>query len=133
MARSKANPLAVVTQTEVDVIRLKDPRLLFSPAFREPQIDVNYQGAIVRLQPPIDATDEDIARVTRAWAQRGVARVIVLPRPKAALVPEKAAREAPAQAYGAREAVLSLVAESNSRDRDALQRLCEKIMGEAGL
>lgn len=89
-------------------------------------------GAIVRLRPPATATDAEVERSRKAFEEAGAARVTVLPRPRAELLPEKAAG-APQKAVGAREAVLSLVEESSSKDKGALRALCEKVMAEVGL
>lgn len=107
-------------------------------------------GAIVRMRPPADATDDAIAKLRKEFEQQGAARVFVLPRPRAELLPGKnqvcpgcrdgvgclfpIKCELPkAKAVGAREAVASLVEESNSKDKDALRTLCEKVMSKVGL
>jgi hypothetical protein len=90
-------------------------------------------GAIVRIRPPPEATDEDVERVRALMLMKGAERVGVLPRPRAELVPAAVAEAARGKAYGARQAVLSLVEESNSKAREALSALCEKIMAEVGL
>ncbi len=52
---------------------------------------------------------------------------------RAELVPDAVASAARGKAYGAREAVLSLVSESNAKDGAALLALCEQVMGKVGL
>ncbi len=91
------------------------------------------EGAIVRLRPPAAATDEEVERVRAEFAGKKAERVVVMPRPRAELVPASVAEAAKGKAYGAREAVLTLVSESNAKDRDALAKLCEQIMSEVGL
>ena len=87
-------------------------------------------GAIVRLRPPEGATDDTIAEVRAFFVKYGAEKVIVLPRPRAELLPSKVEK---AKAVGAREAVNALVAEANSKDKAALEKLCERVMGEVGL
>jgi hypothetical protein len=91
------------------------------------------EGSIVRLRPPADATDEAAERVRSYFVNAKAARVIVLPRPRAELVPDAVVQAARGKAFGARDAVASLVAESNSKDGEALSKLCEKVMSEVGL
>lgn len=95
-----------------------------------PSYRTKVDGAIVRLRPPEKATDDDVEEIRKFFLGKGAAKVIVLPRPRAELLPSKVEK---AKAVGAREAVTALVEESNSRDRESLHRLCEKIMGEVGL
>lgn len=91
-----------------------------------------FEGAIVRLRPPATATDVDVDRVRTFYEKAGAAKVSVLPRPKADVIPQDV-QQAPAKAVGAREAVLSLVEESNTKDRDGLRAFCERVMAECGL
>lgn len=88
--------------------------------------------AIVRLRAPVKATDIDVERVRRAYEEAGAAKVTVLPRLRTEVLPQDV-QQSPAKAIGAREAVLCLVEESNTKDRDALRALCERVMGECGL
>lgn len=87
-------------------------------------------GAIVRLRPPEKATDDDVEGIRGFFLKYGASKVVVLPRPRSELLPSKAEK---ATAVGAREAVTTLIAESNSKDRTALENLCEKVMAEVGL
>lgn len=88
------------------------------------------EGAIVRLRPPEGATDDTLEEVRGFFLKYGAAKVVVLPRPRAELLPAKAAK---VKAEGAREAVTALVEESNSKDKAALEKLCETVMGKVGL
>lgn len=90
-------------------------------------------GAIVRLRPPADASDADVERASEYFRKAGAERVTVLPRPRAEVIPAEAHERSPEKALGARDAVLSLVAESNSKDKEALAKLCERVMAEVGL
>lgn len=87
-------------------------------------------GSIVRLRPPETATDDEVEDARKFFLNAGAAKVVVLPRPRAELLPEKAPK---AKAVGARDAVVALVEESNSKDKDALRKLCDRVMGEVGL
>lgn len=91
-----------------------------------------FEGAIVRLRPPEQATDDAIEEIRGFFLKHGAVKVVVMPRPRAELLPSKAPR-AQAKAVGAREAVVGLVEESNSKDKGALRKLCEHVMGEVGL
>lgn len=89
-------------------------------------------GAIVRIRPEQDWPEGEEEQLRAAFEKAGAARVFVIPRPRADVVP---AREAPAKAWieGPRAAVLALVSESNATDREGLRALCEKVMEEEGL
>lgn len=89
-----------------------------------------FKGAIVRLRPPEKATDDTVEEIRGFFLKYGAAKVVVLPRPRAELLPSKVEK---AKAVGAREAVTALIEESNSRDRESLRCLCEKVMGLVGL
>lgn len=90
------------------------------------------EGAIVRLRPGAHVTDEHLERV-RAWClARKPASIVVVPRPRAAVVPNDAIKVV-AKHVGARAAVEQLVEESNAGDRDALRELTSKVMDEEGL
>lgn len=104
---------------------------IWRPNVKVSNFAMDAEGAIVRLRPPIEATDADVERVRAIFYERKAARVTVLPRPKAEVVPAAAASRV--RACGAREAVLSLVGDSNSGDKDALRKLCEAVMAERGL
>lgn len=95
--------------------------------------DPSVVGAIVRLRPPASATDEQVEAMRKLFAKAGAERVTVLPRPRAEVVPANAHDRACEKAIGARQAVLSLVEESNSKDKKALGGLCERVMAEVGL
>ncbi len=139
MARKK-NANTVPTGTaKVDARSFGDSRLLVTVDSDHPdwgRLDRlagvgNVEGAIVRLRPPFGVSDDDVARMRGHYENAGAARVTVLPRPRAELLPEKTIE--PKKVTGARDAVLALVEESNSKDRDALRQACEGIMAKAGL
>lgn len=155
MARKKPNAVVILEQKGVEIVDI-DPlgiettpresvRRVSVEGARElltvppdapiwggspPSYRTKVAGAIVRLRPPEKATDDDVEEIRKFFLGKGAAKVTVLPRPRAELLPSKVEK---AKAVGAREAVTALVAESNSRDRESLHRLCEKIMGEVGL
>jgi len=89
-------------------------------------------AAIVRIQPPLSASDDEVLRLCEEARANGAARVFALPRPKPEIVPQKVQEAAP-RAIGARAAVLELVEESASKDKPALRELCERIMARNGL
>lgn len=90
-------------------------------------------GAIVRMRPPADATDEEVAGMRALLEARGAERVIALARPKGDVLPAKLAAKLATAPRGAREVVLGLVEEANAKDRNKLRELAEKVMAEVGL
>lgn len=92
--------------------------------------DEGLRGAIVRLQPPADATAEDVER-TDAWVkQQGAARVRVESRALGATSPQAAPLAHQATA-GHRDTVLQLA--GTSRRSEALIPLLERYMDEVKL
>lgn len=91
------------------------------------------RGAIIRIRPPADVDDATVDALVTLLEGMGARHVFTLPRPRSGVIPEQAQEKNREKAYGAREAVATLVEESNSADREALEKLTEKIMGEAGL
>lgn len=89
-------------------------------------------GDIVRIRPPASAPDEVIAGMRELCALRGAERVFVLPKPKSEVIPDRK-KAAKVTAVGARAAVMGLVVESNSADREALAKLCDRVMSEENL
>lgn len=138
MARSKPNPMQLAQDPDVEVRRLQGSRRLVTIDLElGGDGEVRYAmekkaiaGAIVRIRPGVNVPDDAIAMIRGMVSD--AAAIIVLPRPRGAVVPAQVAA-ATRSAMGAREAVLSLVVESNSRDRELLKAFCEKIMGEVGL
>jgi hypothetical protein len=93
----------------------------------------DVEGTIVRLRPSASRSDGEVEEV-RAWFEKGgAARVSVLPRPRAEVIPAAVAEHRPDRAVGAREAVTSLVEESNSKNKALLRELCEQVMAKCGL
>lgn len=93
---------------------------------------LNIEGAIIRLRPPEKASDDDVERVRKFFEGAKAERVIVLPRPRSELLPSLAASKVQ-KAVTARSAVTSLVDESNSKNKEALRKLCEHVMSKVGL
>jgi hypothetical protein len=94
----------------------------------------NVRGGIVRLRPPMGVDDATIEGLVMLLEGMGAARVFTLPRPKSTVLPEAVhVPEQRAKVFGARAAVESLVKESNSEDREALEAFTQKVMAEAGL
>lgn len=133
------DPLGTTPQESVRHVDVADPRQLMTVAVDSPiwggspphmRAMKKIAGAIVRLRPPENATDDTVQEIRAFFLKYGAAKVIVLPRPRSELLPSKVEK---AKAQGAREAVTALVAESNSQDKKALEKLCEKVMSEVGL
>jgi hypothetical protein len=89
-------------------------------------------GAIVRLQPPPEATDEEIERMKRELLRLGAAAVRAMPRRLGSVVPQVEARAVKAS-EGARQAAMALVDEAHTRDRDALRDAVEVSLAASGL
>lgn len=89
-------------------------------------------GEFVRVEPPRDASDEDVASVKRAAEKLGAIKVVVLPRRRASIV--QATREKKPHRK-AREVVAELVRDANvpEEDRAALSELTEAIMSKCKL
>ena len=125
------------SRESVTRVEVKDARRLITigpddPAWKRENVLVTADavgGAIVRLKPPPDARDEVIASIRARCEAVGVARVIVLPRPRSEEIPENRPRRGSGD--GAREAVTALALES--AESAALLPLCEQVMGEEGL
>jgi hypothetical protein len=101
-----------------------------SPA-RDYQAGPLVKGAIVRLRPPAGA-EARVEELRVELMREGAERVVVVPPPRADVVPrEVAERSAPAASI--RQVVLGMVAESNSGDRGKLGEFVEAVMGEVGL
>lgn len=89
-------------------------------------------GKIVRLIPPHDATDEQVAGVRAAVASAAAVRL--MPRRRVAVVVEEKAQGMGTSAHRrARDVVLQMVEEANTRDRSALRAFCEQVMARAGM
>ena len=98
-----------------------------------PPGDVN--GAIVRILPPPDASDERVAWVKARFDQAGAKVTWVGPRRHARTLPESALGKAQAAAQHASPlaVVHRLVEESNVDDRDALRSFCDAVMQRQGV
>ena|ERR1019366_1561833 len=93
-------------------------------------IDAGLRGAIVRILPPGQASDERVAWLVGMVKATGAAVVRVGPRRKARVVTD--ARAATQHASG-RAVVMQLVEESNVDDRDALRTFCDAVMQRQGV
>jgi len=92
----------------------------------------NWPGAIVRLRPPSDVRDGLVEEVRAALAAAGVSRIKLEVR-RGAVLPTEAVDKGTATRSSAREVVLRLVEEANSKDPAALLAVVEKTMAEEGL
>lgn len=95
--------------------------------------DLWAKGAIVRIRPPQDATDERIEAARRSWLEAGASRVFVEPRPKSTPLPESSLVRQRRASAGVRQIVLDLVEEANSEDGDALRSVIEETMDSEGI
>jgi hypothetical protein len=132
MARAKKTQVA---PRAVKVVPVKSARSLVTIDADSPAWELGAAvwgvppGSIVRIFPPMAATDEDVERVRRACATEAAA-VRVMPRRKAEIV--TAPKSVPTS-QKPREIVDALIEESNFEDRAALRAYCEPIMAQAGL
>lgn len=131
-AREGVTPVKVPDPTPLVTIEADDAiwKLGDGDDTREIQ---RVRGAIIRIRPPADVDDATVDALVTLFEGMGARHVFTLPRPRAGVIPAEAQEKNREKAYGAREAVATLVAESNSSDREALEKLTEKIMAEAGL
>lgn len=90
-----------------------------------------FKGAIVRVQPPADATDERVEAVQALLVNAGAEVVRVAPRRKASVLPP-AAREAVAH-ESARQVVGELVGAAHVEDREALRAFVDGVMARQGI
>lgn len=101
-----------------------------------PLSDVRF----VRLRPPADATDKRIEDVRLGLTATGAIDVQVLKRTRAQVVLDQASvsvfsrtGDPVIDAKGIRETVEEMVQESNTKDRQALERVVQEILVGVGL
>lgn len=92
---------------------------------------VQLRGAFVRLEPPPESTDEEVARVRRLCEEHGAVRVQVLPRRRAAEVLDAPRERRPHPRV--RDVVRAMVEEARAEDRDALRQFTDAVMARRGL
>lgn len=92
----------------------------------------DWAGAIVRLRPPPDVEEGRIEEVKAALLAAGAARIKLEVR-RGATLPTEAVDKGKATKSSAREVVLQLVAEANSKDPVGLSEIVERVMAEEGL
>jgi len=130
MPRKKPEPILRGSVEE----RKVPARALVTVTSEEGETDprrVEWPGAIVRIRPKASDTEQRVEEMKRELQRLGAERVVVLPRPRAEVVPEREKRAQ--RPEDARAAVASLVAESSVEDRGSLASLCEEIMARNGL
>lgn len=93
------------------------------------------QGAIVRIVPKADATDEQIAGLEAGAYAAGALTVKALPRESKAAVVVRQRRKLSddERSRTPRQVVMHLAEKSNSGDRKALGALLEEVIDEEGL
>lgn len=89
------------------------------------------KGAFIRLEPPEDVSDDHVAGVKAMFLNAGAAAVRVSPRRKRATVTQASVSKPAPRAP--REAAMQLVAQANTRDRDALKGHVETALAASGL
>lgn len=90
-------------------------------------------GALVRLHPPADASDGDVAAVVGRVERAGAVRVKVVPRVAAPEVVRRTGAGPSSPRLGHRAAVMAVADESRSSDPEALRALLGGILDEEGI
>ncbi len=92
-----------------------------------------YAGALVRLEPPEDVSDERVAEVEQKLMKFGAAAVKVKRAAKAVLAMAEPEREEGATRRSLREVVLNIVDESKAADVAELRAIVLGAMDRGGL
>lgn len=90
-------------------------------------------GAIVRLRPPADASDADVARAREAHERAGAVRCRVEPRAAGVEVLARPRSAGKAERRTFREVVMGMAAEARAHDREALVAVLDEALTEEGL
>ncbi len=91
------------------------------------------RGAIIRIAPEAQHSDDEIETLRNVLKEWGALRVIVLPKPRDKVLPEKGDKTTPAQARSLRQVVHGLVTDSAFDDKAALAEFVEEILCSEGL
>ena len=94
------------------------------------RLDPLLRGAIVRIDPPLDAIPLTVEQLRVRCLEAGALSVRCSPIRKSAVLPD--AKEAVPHKR-ARDVVVALVAKANVEDRPALAAFCEQVMAQQGL
>ena len=94
---------------------------------------LHVDGAFVRIEPPHNSSDEDVARFAAQVREHGALAVKVERTRRDEVVVQKSERSDPEPRRSLREVVLAMSAEAVSRDRAALRELLEEVCDEAAL
>lgn len=105
--------------------------LTLSPGCNPVQAQV--EGAIVRIAPKAKDSDDEVETLRNVLKEWGAARVIVLPKPRDKVLPEKGQKTTPTQARSLRQVVHALVEGSAFDDKAALAEFAEEILCSEGL
>jgi hypothetical protein len=124
---------------QVEVVLLETPDFFVieaeHPIWRTPIAEVmplqRHRGCFIRMHPPVDASDETIARLKRAFEQGGAGAVRVMPRPALSVVPQQALECRPHETV--RAVAMQLVSVAQTSRRAALQAAVDEALGAAGL
>ncbi len=104
-----------------------------SPVWLKPTtMTMKVKGAIVRLRPPPDVTDETVQVAIGVLTKQGALAVRVLPRRKGDAVPQEV-RNKPTPKASIRAVVLQLVDAAHTSDRDKLGMLVLSTLDKVGL
>lgn len=96
-------------------------------------LSAQVNGAIVRIAPHASHGDDVIETLRSVLKEWGALRVIVLPRPRDKVLPEKGQKTASTQARSLRQVVQSLVTDSAFDNKEALGEFVEEILSAEGL
>jgi hypothetical protein len=88
-------------------------------------------GALVRIYPPVGATDELIEQTKKRLMSFGAESVRVMPKPSTHQVVKVSTMKA--SKMTARKVVSLMVQESNSSDKTDLDKVCSEALSEVGL
>ena len=103
------------------------------PAWANPLEMGDVEGQFVRLDPPLNSTDEEVVRMRAQAEDLGAVAVKVLPVRRDAVLSANAVSVEDAPHLAARDVVRAMLAESRSRDPDRLRALVEDTMAMEGL
>ena len=131
------------SEPRVTFLRNEQARRLVSVDHHDPawmdaighvKLRADAKDAIVRVCPPADASDEDIAAIEAALRNDGAMIIRTIPRAPAGKPVVAARGQKDAQSMPARKVVEEMVnGATASHDKEALAAFCETVMSEEGL
>lgn len=97
------------------------------------EIEDEVEGAIVRLQPPADATDARIEEIKALFELSGAVAVKVIPRQASGSIGRCADDEVTVEPVGLRQAVYEVAEQMATADAEALRLELDSVMDEVGM